>query len=112
MLGSEESQDVGSSEESKGNNLESPKQSNSKMKLKSRLSGKWKAFLLVEKETGLQPWEQGREGRHGEGGDDPINSINRQGREQWVLCSDWPSACCDSQAGLNHSPPASSSAEG
>ncbi|XP_029325275.1 PDZ domain-containing protein 2 isoform X3 [Mus caroli] len=39
MLGSEESQDVGSSEESKGNNLESPKQGNSKMKLKSRLSG-------------------------------------------------------------------------
>ncbi|XP_029399980.1 PDZ domain-containing protein 2 isoform X4 [Mus pahari] len=39
MLGSEESQDVGSTEESKGNNLESPKQGNSKMKLKSRLSG-------------------------------------------------------------------------
>ncbi|XP_031216149.1 PDZ domain-containing protein 2 isoform X3 [Mastomys coucha] len=38
MPGSEESQDVGSSEESKGN-LESPKQGNSKMKLKSRLSG-------------------------------------------------------------------------
>ncbi|XP_040613571.1 PDZ domain-containing protein 2 isoform X2 [Mesocricetus auratus] len=38
MPESEESQDVGSSEESKGN-LESPKQGNSKMKLKSRLSG-------------------------------------------------------------------------
>ncbi|XP_051006943.1 PDZ domain-containing protein 2 [Acomys russatus] len=38
MPGSEESQDVGSSEESKGS-LESPKQGNNKMKLKSRLSG-------------------------------------------------------------------------
>ncbi|XP_051038522.1 PDZ domain-containing protein 2 isoform X2 [Phodopus roborovskii] len=38
MPESEESQDVGSSEESKGS-LESPKQGNSKMKLKSRLSG-------------------------------------------------------------------------
>lgn len=38
MPGSEESQDVGSSEEPKGN-LESPKQGNSKTKLKSRLSG-------------------------------------------------------------------------
>uniref|UniRef100_A0A8I6ABF3 PDZ domain-containing protein 2 n=1 Tax=Rattus norvegicus TaxID=10116 RepID=A0A8I6ABF3_RAT len=38
MPGSEESQDVGSSEESKGN-LESPKQGNCKTKLKSRLSG-------------------------------------------------------------------------
>ncbi|KAL1783037.1 PDZ domain-containing protein 2 isoform X1 [Sigmodon hispidus] len=38
MPGPEESQDVGSSEESKGS-LESPKQGNSKMKLKSRLSG-------------------------------------------------------------------------
>lgn len=38
MPGTEESQDVGSSEESKGS-LESPKQGNSKMKLKSRLSG-------------------------------------------------------------------------
>ncbi|XP_075831973.1 PDZ domain-containing protein 2 isoform X3 [Microtus pennsylvanicus] len=38
MPDSEESQDVGSSEESKGS-LESPKQGNNKMKLKSRLSG-------------------------------------------------------------------------
>ncbi|XP_035296505.1 PDZ domain-containing protein 2 isoform X2 [Cricetulus griseus] len=38
MPESEESHDVGSSEESKGS-LESPKQGNSKMKLKSRLSG-------------------------------------------------------------------------
>ncbi|XP_036062728.1 PDZ domain-containing protein 2 isoform X4 [Onychomys torridus] len=38
MPESEESQDVGSSEESQGS-LESPKQGNSKMKLKSRLSG-------------------------------------------------------------------------
>lgn len=52
MPGSEESQDVGSSEESKGN-LESPKQGNSKMKLKSRLSGKWDPSLPVENESGL-----------------------------------------------------------
>ncbi|XP_029420603.1 PDZ domain-containing protein 2 isoform X2 [Nannospalax galili] len=38
MPGSEESQDVGSTEEAKGN-LDSPKQGSSKMKLKSRLSG-------------------------------------------------------------------------
>lgn len=63
MPGSEESQDVGSSEESKGN-LESPKQGNSKTKLKSRLSGK-NPPLPVENETGLQPrewgWELGEE---------------------------------------------------
>lgn len=40
MPGTEESQDSGGPEESKGN-LESPKQGSSKMKLKSRLSGEW-----------------------------------------------------------------------
>lgn len=62
MLGPEESQDVGSSEESKGSNLESPKQGNSKMKLKSRLSGEWEPSLLERMR------QAGRLGNRGERG--------------------------------------------
>lgn len=70
MPDSEESQDVGSSEESKGS-LESPKQGNNKMKLKSRLSGKWHT-LPVENERSLQSreWES-----------EPTNRMNTLGRE-------------------------------
>jgi len=44
MPGTEEPHDACGPEESKGN-LESPKQGSSKMKLKSRLSGKWTLCL-------------------------------------------------------------------
>lgn len=43
MPASDEPQDSGGPEESKGN-LESPKQGSSKMKLKSRLSGEWNSL--------------------------------------------------------------------
>lgn len=94
MPGSEESQDVGSSEESKGS-LESPKQGNNKMKLKSRLSGKWETSLPVENETGSQPWEQEMGWVSGMV---PLTGCTL-GREQ--CNSGWPSVFDGSQAGLN-----------